>query len=304
MLAATRQPWTTRFDTKVAPYLYVAPFFLIFGVFGVYPLVFTGWVALHRWSPLAGSEGFVGLQNFRDLIADDRFWNALRNTFSIWAISTIPQLVFALLLATVLNERLRAKGLFRMAVLIPNITSVAAVSIIFVSLFGRDYGLVNYVLEHLGFSRVDWVSSRIGSHFAIATMITWRWTGYNALIYLAAMQTIPKDLMEAASIDGASRFRRFISVTVPQLRPTIIFTVIVSTIGGMQIFTEPLLFAPQGFAGGSDRQFQTLPLLMYEQALDKQKFGYGSAVACLSFLVIVVLVAINGLIARRIRTDG
>jgi cellobiose transport system permease protein len=302
-VTVNRQPLATRFDLKVAPYLYVAPFFVIFGVFGVYPLVFTGWVAMHRWSPLGGSEGFVGLQNFTDLIADDRFWNALVNTFSIWLLSTVPQLLFALVLATVLNDRLRAKGLFRMAVLIPNITSVAAVSIVFGSLFGRDYGLFNLILEGLGFDRVDWVSSRLGSHFAIASMITWRWTGYNALIYLAAMQTIPKDLLEAASIDGASKFRRFVSVTVPQLRPTIIFTVIVSTIGGMQIFTEPLLFAPQGFAGGSDRQFQTLPLLMYEQALDKQKFGYGSAVAVLSFFVIVVLVIINGLIARRIRSD-
>ena len=223
-----------RFHRRVVePYLYIAPFFVVFGVFGLYPLIYTGWVSLHEWDPI-GENTFVGLDNYQRLLQDDpRFWNSVRNTLSIWVVSTVPQLMMALVLAQLLNQRLlRGKTLFRMAVLVPNITSVLAVAIVFTSIFGRDYGIINWLLELAGFDRIDWRAGRWSSHLAISTMVSWRWTGYNALIYLAAMQAIPNQLYEAAMIDGATRWRQFLHVTIPQLRPTIIFTVIISTIGG------------------------------------------------------------------------
>jgi len=307
--AAGRDPvnrWL-RLDQKASPYLYVAPFLILVSVFGLVPLLYTAYVSLNRWN-LLDSEGhtWVGLGNYRRLLGDPYFWNALGNTLSIWILSTIPQLLIALGLAQLLHHRMRLRSLFRVGVLLPNVTSVAAVALIFALLFGRDYGLVNWVLGLVGVQPVDWSSGRLSSHIAIATMVTWRWTGYNALIYLAAMQAIPRERYEAASIDGAGAVQQLRYVTVPGLRPIIIFTVIISTIGNLQLVAEPLLFDPArsvgGASGGSDRQFQTLALYLYEQGFQQFRFGYAAAVAWTLFLIICVLALAGYLLVRRIRS--
>ena len=163
-------------------------------------------------------------------------------------------------LAHLLNTKLRGRTFFRMSVLLPQVTSLVAVALIFTQLFSRDYGLFNYLLGGIGISPVDWEAGRFSSWVALSVMVTWRWTGFNALLYLAAMQAIPEDLYESAAIDGARRWRQFWHITVPMIRPTIIFTVVVSTIGGLQLFTEPFLFQPvkNGAMGGSARQYQTI----------------------------------------------
>ncbi|WP_027346741.1 carbohydrate ABC transporter permease [Hamadaea tsunoensis] len=294
--------WLHKADVKASPYLYIAPFFLLFGVLGAYPLVYTAWVSLHDWSLLSDTHTYIGLQNYSDLLQDDHFWNALRNTAQIWVLSTVPQLVFALVLAHILNNRLRGQTLFRIGLLLPNVTSVAAVAIIFGQLFGRDYGMVNWVLGFFGIGHIDWQAGTASSQIAISAMIIWRWTGYNALIYLAAMQAVPESLYEAATLDGASSLQKLTRITIPSIRPTIIFTVIVSTIGGMQVLAEPLLFGNGGNTGGSDRQFQTLAEYLYEKGFGSQyDFGYASATAWMMFLVIVLIAALNFLLIRRIR---
>jgi cellobiose transport system permease protein len=293
--------WLHRADVKASPYLYISPFFLLFGALGAFPLLFTAWVSLHDWSLLADDHPFIGLQNYRELLKDSFFWNALGNTASMWVLSTVPQLIFALILAHILNNRLRGQTLWRTGLLLPNITSVVAVAIIFGQLFGRDFGMINYVLGVFDLGQIDWQAGTASSHFAISVMVIWRWTGYNALIYLAAMQAVPDSLHEAAIIDGASSAQRLWRITIPSIRPTIIFTVIVSTIGGMQLFAEPLLFGGGGLTGGSDRQFQTLALYLFEVGFGRFDFGYASATAWLMFVVIVVAAAINFLLIRRIR---
>jgi cellobiose transport system permease protein len=308
-LAQPKRRRLTEWDHKYSGYAYIAPFFIIFALFGLFPIIWTAWVSLREMSPLDGIWGgvSVGLDNFHRLLFEDpRFWNAVRNTFSIWLMSTIPQLLAALGLAHILNERLlKGKTFWRMSMLVPNITSVVAVAIIFSSIFGRDYGVANWVLESLGFSRIEWNAGVLSSHIAISMMVMWRWTGYNALIYLAGMQAIPKDLYESATIDGAGRWRQFVHVTIPQLRPTIIFTVIISTIGGMQIFAEPLILGGQGggTTGGSARQFQTLTLFLYEQGFREFRFGYASAIAWLLFMIILIFSIVNYFISRRIATS-
>ncbi|WP_119728131.1 carbohydrate ABC transporter permease [Thermomonospora amylolytica] len=288
-----------RWDVKFSPYLFVSPYFLLFAAFGAFPMLYTLWVALHDWE-LVGSRGFVGLANFRMVLTDPQFWNSVWNTAGMFVVATVPQLLLALLLANALNRRMRGQTLLRMGVLAPMVTSVAAVAIVFSQLFSRDFGLVNYVLGWFGVERIDWAAERWSSWLAISVMVDWRWTGYNALIYLAAMQSIPRDLYEAAAIDGASRRRQFWTITLPMLRPTIIFTAIISTIGGFQLFTEPLLFGNGDMAGGSLRQFQTVTMYMFENAFGRFDYGYASAVSWMLFVIILFGSLLNFLWLRRV----
>ncbi|MEV0270504.1 sugar ABC transporter permease [Hamadaea sp. NPDC050747] len=290
-----------RLDVKGSPYLYVAPFFLIFASFGLFPLAYTGWVSLHEWNLLEDSHPWIGLANYTTLFTDSSFWNALRNTAQIWVLSTVPQLVAALFLANTLNQRLRAPTFWRLTALLPNITSVAAVALIFSQVFGKEYGLVNWVLSLFGAGHIDWQAGTASSQVAISVMIIWRWTGYNALIYLAAMQAVPRDLYQAAELDGASGFQQLTRITLPAIRPTVIFTVIVSTIGGMQVLAEPLLFGGSSTTGGSDRQFQTLGLYLYEAGFTRFDFGYAAAAAWAMFGVIVLAAIANYFLTSRLR---
>jgi cellobiose transport system permease protein len=295
-----------RLDGKASPYLYVSPFFLLFAVFGLFPLAYTGYVSLTDRNLLSTTTHFVGIDNYTALLHDSYFWNSVENTLGIFVLSTIPQLVLALVLAHVLNTKLRARTLFRMSILLPQVTSLVAVALIFTQLFSRDYGLVNYILGEIGIHKIDWEAGDYSSWVALSVMVIWRWTGYNALIYLAAMQGIPDELYEAAAIDGARPWRQFWHVTIPNLRPTIIFTVIVSTIGGLQLFTEPYLFEPDhyGSTGGSARQYQTVVMYLYEKSFGSSQFklGYASAIGWALFMLIALISLVNFLVIRRIRS--
>ncbi|WP_344157264.1 sugar ABC transporter permease, partial [Kribbella yunnanensis] len=288
----------TRADVKFAPYIFIAPFFVLFAIFGAFPLVYTGWVSLHDWH-LIGEHTFVGFGNYSTLFADPDFWNPLRNTVGIFVLATVPQLLMALAIANLLNRKIRARTFFRMGVLIPNVTSVAAVGIVFGQLFARDVGLVNYVITRLGLDAVDWQANTWSSWIAIAVMVDWRWTGYNTLILLGAMQAIPKDLFESASLDGAKPWQQFWRITVPLLRPTLVFTVVISTIGGLQLFTEPVIFGNGRMLGGTLGQFQTVTMYMYETAFQRFQYGYGAAIAWALFGLIVIFSLINLLLVRR-----
>jgi len=296
----------TWFDVKASPYLYIAPFFVVFAVVGLFPLLYTGYVSLFRWELGSDNPRFIGFKNYVELFADDQFYKALTNTFDIFLLSSGPQIVIAVLLAALLNARLRAPTAWRVGVLLPYAASLVAIGVIFANLFGPNYGLVNSVLQTFGLDRIDWQANRFASHIAIAIMVNWRWTGYNALIILAAMKAIPKEIYEAATVDGASAFRQFRSVTLPLLRPTLIFVIITSTIGGLQIFTEPKLFdaMPGSNNGGSTNQFQTVTLYMYQTAFESQHFGYAAATAWVLFLIILVVASINFLLTRRLASTG
>jgi cellobiose transport system permease protein len=205
----------------------------------------------------------------------------------------------ALGLAHLLNYRLRGRGFLRVAVLAPYATSIAAATLVFAQLFNSDYGLINTVLGRVGFDPVDWESSKWPAQIAISVIVIWRWTGYNALIYLAAMQAVPQELYEAASLDGASRWRQFVSVTIPSIRPTILFTVVVSTIGATQLFGEPMLYGGSlGVSGGSGNQFQTLSLLMYEKGWMTGALGQASAIAWVMLLILLLIGGVRLLVAR------
>ena len=294
-----------RWDVRWSPYAFVAPFFIFFAAFGLFPLLYTGWASLHQVELTDPTHmEWAGWHNYSRLWEDEFFWKALRNTVTIGVISTVPQLLMALGIAHLLNYRLRASMFFRVAILTPYATSVAAATLVFALLFGRDYGMVNWALGLVGLDGIDWQSGTWTSQIAVSTIVIWRWTGYNALIYLAAMQAVPNDLYESAALDGASRWKQFLHVTVPSLRPTILFTVVVSTIGATQLFGEPLLFNTAGTAtGGADHQYQTLGLYMYEQGWVNLHLGRASAIAWTMFLILLLIAAANALFARRLRTS-
>jgi len=287
-----------RWDVKASPYIYIAPFFLVFGVFGLFPIVYTAVISLMDWDTIRNTGSFIGMDNFAYVLQDRKFWVALRNTFSIFLLSAIPQLLLSTFIAAMLDNNLRARTFWRMGVLVPFVVMPVAVGIIFSQLFADNSGQINDWLGMVGVDPIGWHKEVLPSHVAIATMVNFRWTGYNALILLAAMQAIPRDLYEAAAIDGAARMRRFLSITIPQIRPTMIFVIITATIGNLQIFDEPRVFDTTG-TGGADQQWLTITMYMYNTGWGQLDFGRASAIAWLLFLIIVVFSLLNLLITRK-----
>jgi cellobiose transport system permease protein len=270
--------------------LALSPFYILFGVFGLYPVASTILLAFQKWDGL-GPRQMVGLQNFRFLIEDSTFWLSLWNTVVLFVMSTVPTLSIALLLAVMLHSAVRFKGVYRIAYFIPNITSLVAAAIFFGAVFSTNFGLINAGLRALGLPTEDWLGQPWGIKIAISTMIVWQWTGYNTIIYLAGLQAIPTEQYEAAKVDGAGPFRTFFSITLPQLRPVMLFTVIISTIGGLQTFTEPQVMV--GSSGGTGQSGLTSVLYFYNQAFGANDYGYAAAVALSIFMLVLLFTAIN-----------
>jgi cellobiose transport system permease protein len=272
-------------------YIAISPFYILFAVFGLIPVVFSIWLSFHQWNGI-GAMKWVGLAQYSYLLSDSEFWHSIATTLIIWVANTVPMLVLALILAFALHTTVRFKGFYRVAYFVPNITSMVAMAIVFGSLFATQSGLLNAGLQWLGAQEgIGWLTDPVWIKISVATMVTWRWVGYNAIIYLAGLQAIPTDVYEAAKVDGANSVQTFLRVTVPMLRPVILFTVITSTIGGLQIFTEPQVLL--GNTGGPENAGETIVLYLYNQAFVKNQFGYGSAVAWALFLLIVLFSIIN-----------
>lgn len=284
----------------VSGYLYISPFYILFAVFGVFPIFFTFYLSFFKWDGL-GDMTAVGMRNFELLVTDDKFWKAVTNTILLGLMGTLPQLFVALPLAFLLNSAfVRFRGLFQTLYFMPNITSIVAVAIVFSTIFtNTDYGLANYLIQLFGGKGLIWGSHEWGVKIAVAFMVFWRWTGYNAVIYLAGLQSIPYELYEAARIDGASWFRQLRHISVPMLRPFIMFTVVISTIGALQLFTEPYVYLGRGFGD----QGMTIVMYLFRYAFINYNMGYASAAAVLLFFMVVTFSVLNTwLVSRRNRT--
>ncbi|MEH0981064.1 carbohydrate ABC transporter permease [Micromonospora sp. CPCC 205556] len=295
-----------RFDMRYMPYLMIAPFFLLFIVFGLFPLVFNGVVSLRNYQLDDPTLPYwAGVENFTRLADDEDFWNALYNTFGIFLLSSVPQLLLALVVAALLNRRLRGQTWWRVGILLPYVTPIVASTMVFSVFFSRDFGIANWALALFGVGDqepIDWRADKLHSWIAIATMVNWKWIGYNALLYLAAMQSIPRDVYEAAAIDGAGPWRQLWGITVPMIQPVIVFTVVLSTIGGLQLFTEPMLFDPnaQAATGGPNGEWQTIAQLIYKVGWKDLNLGYAAAMSWALFLIILVVAGINTLLTNRL----
>lgn len=280
-----------------AVYLFISPFFILYGIFGLYPMIYSFVLSFYKWSG-SGERTFIGTLNYQFLLKDAKFISAVFNTLKIWCINTIPMVILALVFAFLLNlATLKFKTVFRAIYFLPNVTSTVAVSMVFATMFANTYGLANFVLTKLGLENVEWMNLPIMVQCIIALIVTWRWTGYNAIIALAGLQKIPYSLYEAAKIDGASSFQIFRKITIPLLNPTIIFILITSTIGGWQIMEESFMLV--GKSGGIGNAGMTVVLYLYNKAFLERSFGYGSAVSWGLFVIIGVFSVINWKFTQR-----
>jgi cellobiose transport system permease protein len=284
-------------------YAAISPFYLIFLGFGLFPVGFSLYLSFHRWDGL-GSMEWAGLSQYQYLLSDSDFWNSIGNTLIIWALATFPMILLAMVTAVMLNSAVRFKGLYRVAYFLPNVTSVVAIAIVFGSIFSTNAGMVNAVLNAVGIDQVAWLNTPWGIKITIAALMTWQWTGYNAIIFLAGLQTIPSELYEASRVDGAGPIQTFFRITLPLLRPTLLFVLVVSTVTGLQSFSEPQVLLQTSsndstFAGGPGHSGQTMVLYFFQQTFDNNDFGYGAAVAWGIFLVVVLFSIINWRLVQR-----
>ena len=293
-------PAVLRLTPATVPYVLLSPFVLLFLVFGLFPLVFSLYLAFQTWEPTAGlaSMKFVGLDNFAFAITDEWFWKSLKNTAWLALASGVPQHVIAIPLAYFIHTSFKAsRNAVIGAYFLPYITSTVAIAMMFSTLFSTDYGLINLSLSALGqvpgltwlapASPIDWLNRAENVKPAVALVVFWRYVGFNTVLYLAALQTIPKDIYEAATMDGAGRWQQFWFITLPSLKPMIYFGVTLSVIGGLQLFEEPFILT--GGRGGTDQAGMTTAMYMYRTAFEFNDFGAASALSWLLFVFVAVL---------------
>jgi len=263
-----------RMRTRTA-YAFLTPYLLVFAAFWVWPIINSFIISFMatRTVPWRFAPSF----NWGRLIGDPAFFNALKNTLIILVIQVPIMIALATVLAVLLNSPLlKAKGLFRFAFFAPVVVGEVAYCAVFRLMFNLDFGIVNKMIETIGLSRIDWFSNVTPAMALIIMAVTWRWAGYNAIIILAGLQSIPEDVYEAARIEGASPTQQFFRITLPLLKPVIVFCVVLSIIGTMQLFTEPFLITNRG---GPGQGTETLGLFLYRQGFTSLNFGYASAIA-------------------------
>ncbi|WP_110112170.1 sugar ABC transporter permease [Bacillus sp. CGMCC 1.16541] len=279
--------------TKYFPYLFVGPAVVLFALFTVYPIIAS--LLLSFQTMEQGEYVFTGFDNYIRLFNDQIFIKALGNTFIIFIIQVPLMILLALVLASALNSQLlKLKGFFRVSFFLPAVTSLVAYSILF-SIMLQEEGVINSFLGFFGIDAIQWLSTPFWAKASIIIAMTWRWTGYNMVIFLAALQNISEDMYEAASLDGAGKIRQFFSITVPQLKPVILFAAILSTIGTLQLFDEPYNLTK----GGPADSTMSLGLYIYQSGFEYFDFGYASAIA----YAVVVLVAILTFIQFKVTGD-
>ncbi|MEO7588281.1 MAG: sugar ABC transporter permease [Arachnia sp.] len=280
----------------------VSPYFFFFLVFGAMPMIFTLGLAFTNWSGL-GDIQFIGVENFTYLVTDPLFYKSLLNTLILWFMGTIPTLTLATILALMLNSTMRFSTTYRVIYLIPNVTSLVAMGILFSSLFSSQFGIANALINLLGFDNIAWLQNEWGIKVAISALTTWSFVGYNALLILAGLQAIDKSQYESASLDGANGWNTFFRITLPQLRPIVFFITLLSTIGSLQSFTEAQVLTSSlssgaASAGGVGNSGLTMVLYFYSVAFQENRYGYGATIAWGVFVVVMFFSAINWIVTR------
>ncbi|WP_207858499.1 carbohydrate ABC transporter permease [Lucifera butyrica] len=269
---------------RSTPYLLIAPFFLIFFLFMIYPIFNSLYLS---FTAAEGSTStWIGLENFKNVLTDSLFWHSLWNTTVILLVQVPLMLFLAFLLAAAVNqENIKGRGIFRLAIFMPVLIDLVTYSIVFSLLFNEQFGVLNFILHLFHVPGIHWLQDSFWAKATIIVAITWRWTGYNAIILLAGLQTIPASMYEAADIDGASAADKLFRITLPLLKPIFLFCAIMSIIGTLQLFTEPFLLTN----GGPNNATETPVMYIYQYAFQSFHFGYASAAAYVLTAIIAIL---------------
>ena len=256
-------------------YAFLTPYLLIFAIFWIWPIINS--ILISFQNTRVNPWKFSLSSNWGRLFGDPAFYNALYNTLIILVIQVPVMIALATVMAVMLNSPLlKAKGIFRFAFFAPVVVGEVAYAAVFRLMFNMDFGIINKLLNSVGIASVSWFAEANAAMALIIIAVTWRWAGYNAIILLAGLQSIPEDVYEAATLDRVSKVQQFFHITLPLLKPIILFCVVLSVIGTMQLFTEPFLITNRGGPGGGT---ETLGLLLYRQGFTSLNFGYASAIA-------------------------
>lgn len=280
-------------------YLAIAPFFVIFIVFSVFPVLFSMYLGFTKWDGF-GDPQFIGVENYVRALRDPVFQKAIGNTIFLWFWSTLITIVLALGLSVLINDYVAfGKTYFRMVFLLPLLVAPAIAAIILRLFFSSNGGIVNLLSGAVTGtpSYFDWLGSEFWIKPLVALLVVWRWTGWYIIIFLAGLQSIPRDIYEAARMDGVGRWAIFSRITMPLLLPSIAFAVITATLGGLQMFDEPYVLT-QGL-GGTNNSTTTIGMYLYATAFTQLNFGLGSAVSWYIFAAVVLLTLTYQAIVKR-----
>jgi len=275
-------------NNKLVPYLLVSPYVIHFLVFVAFPVVFSLFLTFNKWNIISPME-FIGLKNFSRLFQDRLFFKAIFNTLKFLVIHIPLQILVALFLAEILNQRVKFRAFFRAAFFLPVVVSGVVVSMLWQQLFGFDTGILNRLLVSVGLGKVGWLVDPNIAMVSIAIMATWKNVGLYVILFLVGLQTVPPQYYEAADLEGASHWQKFWHITLPMINPTIFMVVILSTIGGFSLFIEPYIMT----AGGPLNSTMSAVLYIYKQAFTNYHMGYSATLGFMFAILILAVVVIQ-----------
>lgn len=284
----TRHPRGKKIRTTAIAYLYLLPAAAVLFVFHIYPVIYAGWLSLWKWNMISPNREWMGLQNYTDLFADPLFAKSLANTL-YYVAGTVPTgMALALLIAVLLNSKIKGLGIYRTVYFLPVVTAINAVAIIWTWIYAPDdFGLLNAVLGLFGVSTQQWLLTPQLVMPALIIMSVWKGLGYNVVIFLAGLQNIAPEYYEAAAIDGANAWKRFWHITLPLLSPTSFFILIISVIGSFQVFSQVYIMFPDG--SGPLNSALVVVYYLFQNAFLYYQMGFAAAIAYVLFFIIFAL---------------
>ncbi len=293
VLHTPRRRWRLKWD-RAAPIL-VAPYLLYLALFIFYPFFMALYGSVSDWDILSGKMTFVGLKYYSRLITDPDFFKSFKNNLVYLIVQIPPSIIIGLFVATLLNRRIKLRATFRTIYFMPVVTPAVVLAVVWTFVFQVHGGVLNIALTALGLPPGKWLTSEAWSMPSIGIMKIWTDIGFYSVLFLAALQSVPTDLIDAARVDGANAWQSFRHVTVPLINPTIVFSVVMATIWGMQMFAEPFLMTEGGPLGSS----RTLALYLYERGFIFSELGYACAVGVATGLIILTFTLIQRRVVER-----
>ena len=287
-MAKTNQLSARKKDERIAAYIFTSPAIVLLIAFLVVPMIYTVYYSVFKYQVMRPNDiSFIGLDNYTKLFKDAEFWKALRNTFYFTIIVVPVQCVLALALALLVSKRFKGVAVFRTMYFSPQLTSMVVISVLWTVLYDSNpnTGLINSILVGFGLQPINFLTNAKSAMNAIIFMSAWQGAGYQMMIFLAGLQGIPKEQYEAASVDGANTWQQFWNITIPNLKGTIKYVIMITMIQAMKLFTQPYVMTQ----GGPKNSTKTMVYYIYTQGFQKGNFGYACSVAAVFFVIVVAM---------------